>query len=277
MVSLLARKLAFPNRGAGRTMFSQGRYHRQADATFFIAEAGNPGGEPVVLLHGGLGSRTDFAPLAAGLAADFRLVAVDSRGHGRSTLGARRLSYRQLADDTAALLGRLGLATAGIIGHSDGGIVALRLAAAGPLRPRFVVTAGAHAGLPPDDPARALYRDITAAGWREMFADAVATYVAENPEPDFDRLFDATRAMWLADDADAYPGDSVRAITAPLLVLHGDDDFLVSRRQACDLADMVGGARLLNLPQAGHTLLADTPDDVIPHLRRFIASLTAAN
>ncbi|MFD1332232.1 alpha/beta fold hydrolase [Methylopila musalis] len=254
-------------------MFDRGRVISAGEAALYVAEAGRRDGAPIVLLHGGLGGRSDFEPLAAHLAAEHRLVVLDSRGHGRSPLGDAVLSYRQLTEDVAAVLAALDLGDAGIIGHSDGGIVALRLAASGLARPRFLVTVGAHGSLPADDPTRALYRSVTAAGWREMFPAEVARYEAENPAPDFERLFEAVRAMWLGTGPDAYPDQSVRRIAAPLLVVHGDEDILVSRAQAFELAEGVAGARLLNLPFASHTVLQDSPAEVAPALTRFIAGI----
>lgn len=253
-------------------MFDTGQTVTAGDARFFVSEAGNPSGPPIVLLHGGLGSRMDFEPLARHLAPEHRLVALDSRGHGQSTLGTAPLSYRQLAEDVAAVLQQLGLTEAGIIGHSDGGIVGLRLAAAGVLRPRFLIAVGAHWHLPEDDPSRAIFRAATLARWREKFPDSVGRYEAENPEPDFPRLFAATHAMWLDDGPDSYPGATIRAITCPLLVIRGDEDFLVSRAQAFGLVEQVKDARLLNLPFAGHGLLEDAPEDALPAITRFIAA-----
>lgn len=109
-----------------------------------------------------------------------------------------------------------------------------------------------------------------------MFAAQIERYETENPAPDFARLFEATKAMWLDKGADAYPGEMIRDITAPLLVVHGDEDFLVSRRQAFELADLVEGARLLNLPFASHTVLEDSPMDVLPALMRFISGAQEA-
>ncbi|MDO5643239.1 MAG: alpha/beta hydrolase [Paracoccus sp. (in: a-proteobacteria)] len=255
-------------------MFDPGKTVTAGDTALFVSETGRADGEPIVLLHGGLGSRNDFLALTRHLASDFRLLAIDSRGHGRSALGGAPLSYHQLEQDTAAVLAGLGLENAGIIGHSDGGIIALRLAVSGTVQPRFVVTVGAHWHLPARDPTREIYRNITVEDWRGMFAEQVQTYEAENPAPDFTKLFAATKAMWLGDDDKAYPGISVRSISAPLLVVHGDDDFLVSRRQAFELAEQVDGARLLNLPFATHTVLEDSPEDVMPAFRSFHASLS---
>lgn len=257
-------------------MFDSGQFINAGDAALFVAQAGNPDAAPIILLHGGLGSRADFVPLARHLAADHRLIAIDSRGHGRSTIGRSAMSYRRLADDIASVLGRLGLADAGIIGHSDGGIVALRLAASDLVHPRFIVAVGTHWQLPDDDPTREVYQQITPEEWREMFGPQVARYETENPDPDFTRLFAATRAMWLGQGADAYPGESVRLIAAPLLIVNGDEDMLVSRTQAFELAGHVEGARLLNLPFASHTVLQDDPLAVLPALKAFIAHARSA-
>lgn len=257
-------------------MFDIGKTVTAGDVALFVSQTGKADGEPIVLLHGGLGNRNDFLPLAKHLAADFRLVAIDSRGHGRSTLGGFPLTYHQLEQDAAAVLAELGLTGAGIIGHSDGGIVALRLAASGIVQPRFVVAVGTHWQMPADEPTREIYQGISVEEWRGMFAEQVQTYEVENPAPDFVRLFDATKTMWLGSDDHAYPSASVQSISTPLLVVHGDEDFLVSRAQAFELVEQVEGARLLNLPFASHTVLEDSPEDVLPSLRSFFASLSEA-
>ena len=251
-------------------MFDTGKIVTAGDVALFVSEAGKMDGRPIVLLHGGLGSRADFELLARHLASDYRLIAIDSRGHGRSALGDAAMTYRQLADDVASVLDHLGLNEAGVIGHSDGGIVALRLAASGFAQPRFVVVAGAHWRLPDDDPARTIYRDLTVQEWREMFGRKITQYENENPDPDFARLFEATRAMWLSQGDDAYPNETVCAIVTPLLVISGDDDILVSCEHAFELAERVEGARFLNLPFASHAVLEDDPTDILPALIRFI-------
>lgn len=135
-------------------MFEDGQFVSVGDAELFVSEAGNPQGIALVLLHGGLGSRHDFIQFAATLAEHYRLIAIDSRGHGRSTLGHLPLSYAQLARDITTVLGKLNLLDAGIIGHSDGAIVGLRMAASANIQPKFLVTVGAHWELPAHDPVR---------------------------------------------------------------------------------------------------------------------------
>lgn len=142
-------------------MFDIGKSVAACGVALFVSETGEADGEPIVLLHGGLGSQNDFLPLAQHLVTDFRLIAIESRWYGRSTLGIATPTYHQLEDDIAAVLTKLGLTKAGSIGHSDGGIVALRLAASGIVQLRFVVAVGAHWQMPADDPTREIYQGIS--------------------------------------------------------------------------------------------------------------------
>jgi len=252
-------------------MFEDGISVDVEGATLFVAEGGRVDGPALLLLHGGLGSRHNLVPLAQHLAADYRLIAVDSRGHGRSTLGQAPLSYALLERDIETVIRTLKLEGCSIIGHSDGGIVGLRLAASGRVRLSSLVAVGAHWCLPEGDPTREIYTSVTEEEWRGMFGEHVARYEAENPMPDFARLFAETRRMWLGSDDTAYPNDRIDRIKCPLLVVHGDEDFLVSRRQAFELSDRVVDARLLNLPFASHTVLEDQPEAALPALDAFLA------
>ncbi|WP_252348856.1 alpha/beta fold hydrolase [Gluconobacter sp. P5E10] len=180
-----------------------------------------------------------------------------------------------MQDDFTVVLTALELQKPGIIGHSDGGIVTLRLAASHAIQPEFVIAVGAHWVLPENDTAGQIYQTINLAKWRETSGNQIAIYNAENLAPDFGKLFKAATHMWLGCDEDAYSGASVRNIQCPLLVVHGDDDMLMSRQQAFELAEQASGARLLNLPFAKHTLLEDMPERVSPFLQDFMKYATA--
>ena len=162
-------------------------------ARIYVEEQGNPDGPALLFLPGGFDQIETWNLLTPGLAATHRLIGIDSRGHGRSTLGLRPLSYRRLEEDVKAVVQHLGLAHYGVIGHSDGGIVALRLAA-DPANPvTHIIPIGAQWELPPDDPARDELVQATPAFWRKTFPGTrqtygVGTYEALNPEPDFDNL-----------------------------------------------------------------------------------------
>jgi pimeloyl-ACP methyl ester carboxylesterase len=85
------------------------------------------GGEPLILLHGGIGSSEMFAPLIPQLAGR-RVIAVDLQGHGRTPDADRPLRPELMADDIAELIAELGLGQTDLLGYSLGGEVALRTA-----------------------------------------------------------------------------------------------------------------------------------------------------
>jgi pimeloyl-ACP methyl ester carboxylesterase len=95
-------------------------------------------GEPLVLLHGGLGSGEMFAAVAPALSAERRVVLVDLQGHGRTADVDRPFSVESMADDVAGLIEHLG-GTADVLGYSLGGEVALRLVIQHPGRVRNLV------------------------------------------------------------------------------------------------------------------------------------------
>src|SRR5690606_25287353 len=102
-------------------------------ALIWYASAGT--GPAVILLHGGPGHSGNWAHQApALLKAGYRVILIDSRGHGRSTSDARPYTYELMASDVGAVMDALDLAHAALIGWSDGACIALVLAAQHPER-----------------------------------------------------------------------------------------------------------------------------------------------
>jgi 3-oxoadipate enol-lactonase len=91
-------------------------------------------GDCVVLIHGHPFDRTLWAPQLAALPDDFRVIAPDLRGFGRSPVTPHRVTMREYAADIEDLLDSLEIAHAAIVGLSMGGLVAMELAAARPER-----------------------------------------------------------------------------------------------------------------------------------------------
>ena len=85
-------------------------------------------GEPLLLLHGGLGSIDMFAPILPALAKARQVIAVDLYGHGRTALTDRPVSLIDMGDDMATLIRQLGYRQVDAFGYSLGGGVAFRLA-----------------------------------------------------------------------------------------------------------------------------------------------------
>lgn len=98
------------------------------DAKIYYEKWGEnrPGRAPVVLIHGStVDSHTDWDAIAPELARHYRVFTPDCRGHGRSDNPRLSYSFRELADDVAAFVRAMGYERAHIIGHSNGGNVAL--------------------------------------------------------------------------------------------------------------------------------------------------------
>jgi hypothetical protein len=146
------------------------------------------GGPPVLVLHGGLGSLVDMRYQIESLARNHLVIAPDSRGHGRSTDSAAPLSYAEMAEDVHALLDRLAIRTADVVGWSDGGITGLTLALRHPEQVGRLVVIGANFdpdGLvsrpppdPPVPPAPRLYRWTAPdpAHWPVLYRKVVAMW-----------------------------------------------------------------------------------------------------
>jgi pimeloyl-ACP methyl ester carboxylesterase len=105
-------------------------------------------GEPLLLLHGGLGSIDMFGPVLPMLAEHREVVGVDLHGHGRTTLGDRKIDLVDMGDDMAVILDRLGYEQVDVMGYSLGGGVAFRLAVQHPGKVRRLVLVSA--GYSPD-------------------------------------------------------------------------------------------------------------------------------
>lgn len=240
------------------------------DAQIYFEEAGTPDAPPLLCLHGGLGDMRDLNPVLPALAARFRLIGIDFRGHGRSTLGSQPLGYALYQADVLAVLRHLGIAAARVLGFSDGGIVGYRLAGeSGVFKVLQLAAIGAQWRLLADDPSLPLLQGLTQDDWAGMFPKALPYYQAHNPAPDFERLLKQVKAMWANAQADNYPGEAVRGIAAPTLLIRGDRDELCSLEELAALRQRISDSALLNLPFANHAAHAAAPDLVSACLHTF--------
>jgi pimeloyl-ACP methyl ester carboxylesterase len=91
-------------------------------------------GEPVLLIHGGLGHADVWGFQVPALAQDHKVIVADSRGHGRSIRSEQPFGYELMADDYLALLDHLGIDKVALVGWSDGGVIGLDIAIRHPER-----------------------------------------------------------------------------------------------------------------------------------------------
>lgn len=182
-------------------------------------------GEPLLLLHGGLGSIDMFGPLLPQLASSRQVIGVDLHGHGRTTLGERALSTTDMGDDLAVLLDRLGYAQVDAFGYSLGAGVAFRLAVQHPgkVRRLALVSAGyaSDAFYPEVKAQRAQFNAAAAEFMKET--PMYQSYMAIAPNPaDFPRLLDRIGAA-MSQDYDW--AAEVKKLTMPTMLVYGDSDM----------------------------------------------------
>ena len=182
-------------------------------------------GEPLLVLHGGLGSIDMFGPSLALLGAGRQVIAVDLHGHGRTPLGDRPINLIDMGDDMAVLLERLGYRQVDAIGYSLGGGVAFRFAVQHPEMVRRLVLVST--GFSQDG----FYADMLAqqAQVSGAMADQMkdtpmyTTYMAVAPHPeDFPRLLDRMgEAMRQPYDF----SEDVKGLRMPVMLVYGDSDM----------------------------------------------------
>jgi len=226
-------------------------------------------GTPILLIMGFTANATAWEPQIAPLAAHHRVIAYDNRGAGRSDAPAGPYTMELLAADAWSLLDVLGIEKAHIYGISMGGMIAQHVYLQHPKRVLSLVLGCTTPGGPNAaradqevvntllaattmDPEAAfnatlpiLYSDAFAAGNRELlFERAQANVNLRAPEAGVQGQMAAIVAH---DTYERLPG-----ITAPTLVLHGDDDHLVPTANGEILASRIPGARLVLYPGARH-------------------------
>jgi len=257
---------------AGAESGSAGELHHAplGDVTIAWEEHGT-GERPLVLVHGFTGSRDDFADVVHDLTDLGRIVIPDQRGHGASSNPGRGYDFDQLVADLLGLFDAAAITHADLLGHSLGGMVALRFALAHSERVASLILmdSGARAA-PPIDPAMARTIAIVRAKGMQRVADKLGTLPLVGEDEDIARVEGEERhrargrAKLLALDPEAF------AVLAPLLSDHApiahrlgeircpttvivgerDDPF----RPLCDeLARGIPGAGLVVIPGAGHS------------------------
>jgi pimeloyl-ACP methyl ester carboxylesterase len=211
-------------------------------------------GEPVLLLHGGLGHSDVWGKQVPAFAEHHRVIAVDSRGHGRSTRDAQPYSYDLMADDVVALMDVLKIDKASIIGWSDGGIIGLDIAIRHPERIDKLFAFGANynlSGLKPDiekDPVFGAYIERAGKDYERL---------SSTPK-DYEGFVNAVAAMWYS-QPDFSP-EQLGSIKAPTAIADGEHDEAIKREHTEEMARLIPGAKLVILPGVSHFAFWQDPD-----------------
>ncbi|SIT47419.1 Alpha/beta hydrolase fold protein [Paraburkholderia piptadeniae] len=227
-------------------------------------------GQPVVLLHGGLGHRGNWGyQVPALVGAGYRAILIDSRGHGRSTRDVRPYSYELMASDVLAVLDALHVQKAAFVGWSDGACTALVLARRAPERVAGVFffacnmdPSGAKEFVPTPVIERCFKRH------REDYETLSAT-----PD-DFDAFVAAVSEMQRTQPN--YSADDLARIGVRVVVAIGENDEFIRQEHAAYLAQTIPDAELIVLPNVTHFAPLQRPALFNGVIERFAGTIVEA-
>jgi len=242
---------ATPTAAGTPVAMPEGRYAEVNGIRLYYEEHGT--GEPLLLLHGGLGSVDYLRNQIPVLAQEFRVIAIDSRGHGRSTFDEQPITYALMASDVLALMDQLKIERASLLGWSDGGIIGLELAITHPERLDRVVAYGANY-----DPS-GLRSDVGESDrFNAYIAQAAADYQRLSPAPErWDAFLENIGEMWATEPT--YSEDQLRRITTPILVLDGEEEEAIDIAHTRLMASLIPSSELILMPGTGHFAMLDQP------------------
>ena len=219
---------------------------------------------PVVLLHGGMSSSASLLrTLGPRLESHFRITAFDRRGHGKTPDTPAPFHYEDMADEVTSFLEFLG-EPAHLVGHSDGGVVALLVARRRPALLRRVVAAGANyhfEGLRPME-------EFSLDG--PDFVRWAQDYGARSPDGVEHARTVVEKALRLFATEPALRPADLAVIDVPVLVLTGDDD-VAHLTHTVAMYEAIPQAQLAIVPGTSHALFKERPSASARIVRHFLA------
>ena len=221
-------------------------------------------GNPVLLIHGGLGHADIWSSQVAELSKTREVIIADSRGHGRSTRDEQPFGYDLMASDYLALLDHLGIDKVSLVGWSDGGIIGLDIALTHPERLNRLFAQAANSTTDGVDPA--VETNETFGAYIGRMGEA---YVKMSKTPDqFDAFVEQISHMWASQPN--WSKEDLARITTPTAIVSGDHDEAILRAHTDYLASAIPGAKEIILPDTSHFAMLQAPDEYTQAVLDFL-------
>ena len=210
-------------------------------------------GEPVFLLHGGLANSNYWGNQVPALARHYRIVVMDSRGHGRSSQDDRPYGYDLMASDVLGLMDFLKVPRTAIVGWSDGAIIGLDIALHHSERLTKLFAFAANSD--PSGVADIAHSPV----FNAYIARAEKEYTALSPTPRQYKPFLAQISkMW--ETQPNFSAEQLHGISVPTWIVDADHDEAIKRENTEFMANAIPNAGLLIQPWVSHfSFLQDPP------------------
>ncbi len=223
-------------------------------------------GDPVILLHGGLGNADYWSNQVPELAKSHKVIVADSRGHGRSTRNADPYSYSLMASDVVALMDHLKIEKAALIGWSDGGIIGLDIAIHHPERLTKLFAFGANynvGGLREDTGNSTVFN-----AYIEQCGKDYAR-LSKTPT-EYEAFLNQISQMW-ATQPD-YKKEELQGIKVPTFIADGQYDEGIKQEHTREMAQLIPNATLVVMPDLSHFAMWQDPTIFNRALAAFLAN-----
>jgi pimeloyl-ACP methyl ester carboxylesterase len=209
-------------------------------------------GAPVILLHGGLANANYWGNQARALQSRYRVIVMDSRGHGRSSRNAEPYGYDLMASDVLGLMDFLKLPKATIVGWSDGAIIGLDIALHHPERLARLFAFAANSD--PNGVADIAQSPV----FNAFIARAEKEYAALSPTPaEYKSFLAQIEKMW--ETQPNWTADDLKTIAVPTWIVDADHDEAIKRENTEFIAASIPGAGLLLQPEVSHFSFLQDP------------------
>jgi pimeloyl-ACP methyl ester carboxylesterase len=235
----------------------------------WYAEFGPANGAPIILLHGGLGNSNYFGNQVPALSKKYRVILMDSRGHGRSSRDSQAFGYDLMATDVVALMDYLHVKKAAIVGWSDGAIIGLDIAIHHPerLTKLFAFAANSDPNGVADISKSTVFNDYIARTQTE--------YEKMSPTPkEYQPFLDQISKMWGSQPN--FTKEQLGGITTPTWIVDADHDEAIKRENTEFMAANIPHAGLLLLPQVSHFAFLQDPKGFMAAIQHFMETVPDA-
>jgi pimeloyl-ACP methyl ester carboxylesterase len=247
-----------------------GHYLRVDDANIYYETYGS-GGTPIVLLHGGLyGYIEEFGELIGELSKHRRVIAIATRGHGKSDLGTKPFSYALFANDAFTVIRHETGEKVDVLGFSDGAVTSYALASAHPELIRRLVAIGGPRKFTDWTPnAQTEFRSAKPSDVEKDSPQFVSERKKLMPQPERWLEFnEKLNAMWAGP---VYVTDEqIQSIKIPTLIVAGDHDPYNQIPKFVELYQLLPKGELAIIPGCGHVVLACKGQFTITAVEAFL-------